>query len=74
MVKVKQRMFNRTLREAYLSQQMRGSRKQKQKRKRICIAILLMQKTRSSIGVKQGSIALNGSSSSAIGQIKKIFR
>jgi len=68
MVKIKQGMFNNTLRDVYLSQQKRSARKQRESRKIIRISSLLQQKTRPSVGVKQGSVALYTANSTAMGK------
>ncbi len=74
MVKVKQGMFNHTLREAYLHQQNRSARQQRKLNQTVRLASLLHEKTRQSIGAKNGTIPLYASGSSAIGQLIKSFR
>lgn len=71
MVKVKQGILNHTLRDAYLSQQTRSTRKQRESRKIVRISSLLHQKTRPSIGAKQGSVPLYTANSSAMGVLKR---
>jgi len=71
MVKIKQGIANRTLREVYLAAQHRSRRKQRDVNKKIRIASLLRQPTRESIGVKKGSISLYAAHSSAIGRLFK---
>ena len=74
MVKVKQGMFNHTLREAYLHQQKRNARKQRKVNQTVRLSSLLHEKTRQSVGAKNGTIPLYASRSSAIGQLIKTFR
>ncbi|MGB6177981.1 ISLre2 family transposase [Carnobacterium sp.] len=74
MVKVKQGMFNHTLREAYLHQQKRSARKQRKVNQTVRLSSLLHEKTRQSVRVKNGTIPLYASRSSAIGQLIKSFR
>lgn len=74
MVKVKQGMFNHTLREAYLHQQKRNARKQRKVNQTVRLSSLLHEKTRQSVGAKNGTIPLYASRSSAIGQLIKSFR
>lgn len=74
MVKVKQGIFNGTLREAYLGHVHRSTRQRRMDKKVIRLSTLLNSKPRPSIGAKQGSIPLNASSSSPIGQLSKAFR
>lgn len=74
MVKVKQGMFNHTLREAYLHQQKRSARKQRKVNQTVRLSSLLHEKTRQSVGAKNGTIPLYASRSSAIGQLIKSFR
>ncbi|GER66264.1 hypothetical protein BpJC7_04030 [Weizmannia acidilactici] len=71
MVKIKQGMLNRTLRNAYLKHQ---TRKQREMKQTVRYAQLLKQPTRPSIGAKQGSISLYMSIQSTIGNLSKIFR
>ena len=74
MVKVKQGIFNDTLREAYIGHIKRSTRQKREDKKVIRLSQILNQKTRPSIGVKHGSIALYAPSSSAIGKLFKTFR
>lgn len=74
MVKVKQGMINKTLRDVYLKSQKRSARKQRKVQKTVRTAQFLREVTRPSIGVKQGSIGLNAAHSSAIGKLLKTFR
>ncbi|MCI3028558.1 ISLre2 family transposase [Desemzia sp. C1] len=74
MVKVKQGMFNQTLREAYLHQQNRSSRQQRQAKRTVRLASLFQERTRPSLGAKMGTISLSASNSSALGQLIKSFR
>ena len=74
MVKVKQGMFNGTLREAYIGHIKRTTRQQRRDKKVIRLSKILNQKTRPSIGAHQGSIALYAPSSSAIGKLFKTLR
>ncbi|WP_035028552.1 ISLre2 family transposase [Carnobacterium mobile] len=74
MVKVKQGMFNHTLREAYLHQQNRSARQQRKLNQTVRLSSLLHEKTRQSVGAKNGIIPLYASRSSAIGQLIKSFR
>jgi len=74
MVKVKQGMFNHTLREAYLHQQNRSTRQQRKLKQTVRLSSLLHEKTRQSVGAKNGTIPLYASRSSAIGQLIKSFR
>lgn len=74
MVKVKQGKLNGTLREAYLKDLRRSARKQREVKKVVRMSTYLHQPTRPSIGVKQGTIALSVSHSSAIGKLAKSFR
>lgn len=74
MVKVKQGIFNDTLREAYIGHIKRTTRQKREDKKVIRLSQILNQKTRPSIGVRHGSIALYAPSSSAIGKLFKTFR
>ena len=74
MVNVKQGMFNHTLREAYLHQQNRSTRNQRKLNQTVRLSSLLHEKTRQSVGVKNGTIPSYASRSSAIGQLIKSFR
>lgn len=73
MVKVKQGILNHTLREAYLHQQNRSTRQQRKLKKTVRLSSLLHEKTRQSIGAKNGTIPLYASHSSAMGQSLKVF-
>ncbi|MBM7678161.1 hypothetical protein JOD18_003230, partial [Gracilibacillus alcaliphilus] len=64
---------NQTLRQAYLANQQRSTRKQRDVKKGIRVAALLRQPTKASIGAKQGRIPLYGAHSSAMGQLVKSF-
>jgi len=74
MVKVKQGMFNGTLRDAYLADLNRSARQLREDKKIISASMILHQKSRPSVGAKQGSIALYAPASSAMGQLFKSFR
>lgn len=74
MIKVKQGIFNGTLREAYISHIKRTTRQQREDKQVIRLSKILNQKSRPSIGAKQGSIALYAPSSSAMGKLFKTFR
>lgn len=74
MVKVKQGMFNGTLRDAYLADLNRSVRQLREDKKIISASKILHQKSRPSVGAKQGSIALYAPASSAMGQLFKSFR
>ncbi|AXI38213.1 hypothetical protein CX649_00245 [Bacillaceae bacterium ZC4] len=74
MVKVKQGIFNKTLRIVYLQHQNRSARKQREVKQTVRTAQLLREKTRPSIGVKQGGISLYTAHSSAIGKLMKSLR
>src|SRR5699024_10600262 len=73
MVKIKQGMENKTLREVYLASQERSHRKQREVKQTIRISQLLRQPTRPSVGAKQGSISLYSAHSSAIGRLFKVI-
>ncbi len=73
MVKVKQGIFNQTLRTAYLEHHQRSNRKQRAVKKAVKIASLLRQRTQPSIGVKQGVIPLYEAHSTAMGKLVKSF-
>jgi hypothetical protein len=74
MVKVKQGIFNGTLRTAYLGHIHRSTRQRRVDKKVIRISTLLNSKPRPSIGAKQGNIPVNAPSSSPMGQLSKAFR
>ncbi|GFR38522.1 hypothetical protein PRECH8_18180 [Insulibacter thermoxylanivorax] len=74
MVKIKQGIFNGTLRAAYLKHMKMSTRKQREVKKVIRMSFYLRQPTRPSIGVKEGSIPVYGPHSSAIGKLAKSFR
>lgn len=74
MVKVKQGIFNDTLRIAYIGHLKRSTRQQRKDKKVIRLSQILNQKARPSVGAKQGSIVLYAPSSSAIGKLLKTFR
>ncbi len=74
MVKIKQGIFNGTLRTAYLKQMKMSARKQREVKKVIRMSSYLRQPTRPSIGAKEGSIPVYGPHSSAIGKLAKSFR
>jgi hypothetical protein len=74
MVKIKQGIFNQTLRKAYLKGQNRSAREQRETKKTIRTSSLLHQKTRQSIGARQGSINLYVAHSTALGKLVKSFR
>ena len=74
MVKVKQGILNHTLRDAYLHQQNRSTRQQRKLKQTIRLSSLLHQKTRPSVGAKDGTMPLYASHSSAMGQLIKSFR
>ncbi|WP_172967585.1 UPF0236 family transposase-like protein, partial [Weizmannia acidilactici] len=71
MVKIKQGILNRTLREAYLKHRTRSARKQRGLKQAIRLSQLLKQPVRPSVGVKRGVVF--GSSSSSMGHLRKIF-
>lgn len=73
MVKVKQGMLNHTLREAYLHQQNRSVRQQRKLKQTVRLSSLLHEKTRQSVGAKNGAIPLYASHSSVMGQLIKTF-
>ena len=74
MVKVKQGMLNGTLRESYLKDLHRTTRKQREVKRVIRMSTYLHEPNRPSIGAKQGSIAVYAAHSSAIGKLVKSFR
>lgn len=74
MVKVKQGILNHTLRDAYLHQQNRSTRQQRKLKQTVRLASLLHQKTRQSVGAKDGTMPLYASHSSAMGKLIKSFR
>lgn len=74
MVKVKQGMLNHTLREAYLHQQNRSTRQQRKRKQLVRLSSILHEKTRQSVGAKEGTIPLYAAHSSAMGQLVKSFR
>src|SRR5690625_2232608 len=74
MVKIKQGMFNQTLRDVYLSSQRRSHRKQRDVRKKVRLSSILRQSTRPSIGVRRASIVVHAAHSSAIGRLYKAIR
>lgn len=71
MVKIKQGIFNGTLREVYLKDQRRTSRKQRELKRTTKKAQNLHQPTRPSIGARQGAIGLYTSHSSPLGKLRK---
>jgi hypothetical protein len=74
MVKIIQGMVNGTLLSVYLKHQERNARKHCEVKRVAKKAEILYQKTRPSIGVKDGHIPLNGPNSSALGQLIKGFQ
>lgn len=74
MVKVKQGMYNQTLRDVYLKNQHRSFGKQREVRKTVKMALILRDRTRPSIGTKNGKISLYGAHSTAMGQLVKSFK
>lgn len=74
MVKVKQGILNHTLRDAYLHQQSRSTRQQRKLKQTVRLSSLLHQKTRQSVGAKDGTMPLYASHSSAMGKLIKSFR
>ena len=74
MVKVKQGKLNGTLRESYLKDLHRSTRKQREVKRVVRMATYLHQPVRPSIGAKQGSFALYAPHSSAVGKLAKSFR
>ncbi|WP_040400024.1 ISLre2 family transposase, partial [Heyndrickxia acidiproducens] len=74
MVKIKQGILNRTLKEAYLKRRTRSARKHRELKQAIRMSQLLKQSVRPSIGVKRGSVSLFTSTSSAVGNLSKILR
>lgn len=73
MVKIKQGMFNGTLREAYLEDLTISVRQQRQSKKIVSVAKILHQKVRPSIGAQRGNISLYAPSSSPMGKLFKSF-
>lgn len=73
MVKIKQGILNGTLREVYLKDQQRSTRKQREVKKTVRMSQILRQPTRPSIGAKQGTIGVHTAHSSAIGKLAKSF-
>ena len=73
MVKVKQGILNGTLRDVYLKDQKRSTRKQREVKKTVRMSKILHQPTRPSIGAKQGRIGVYTAHSSAIGKLAKSF-
>lgn len=71
MVKLLQARANKTLRSMYLNHSALSQYKQKDMKKSVRMSYHLSQKTRPSVGAKQGGIPINGSNSSAIGQLVK---
>lgn len=71
MVKIKQGILNRTLREIYLKDQKRSVRKQREVKK--VVRRSQLQPARASIGAKQGAIGGYTAHSSAIGKLAKSF-
>ena len=74
MVKVKQGIYNGTLRDVYLASQKRSKRKQREVKRTVRMSEYFRQSTQPSIGVKQGSISLYIAHSSALGKLAKNFR
>ena len=74
MVKVKQGILNGTLRAVYLESLRRSARKQREVKQVVRMSTYLHQPMLPSIGIKQGSIAVYGPHSSAIGKLAKSFR
>lgn len=74
MVKVKQGIFNETLRSSYLGHIHRTTRQRRIDKKVIRLSTLLNSKPKPSIGARQGSIPVNAASSSPMGQLSKAFR
>lgn len=74
MVKVKQGMFNKTLRKSYLAAQKTSDRKQREVKRLTNRALnLFKEEKRQSVGVKFGKVALYVANSTATGKIKEIF-
>lgn len=74
MVKVKQGILNRTLRDSYLQGQTRSTRKQREvKRTMRLVSSLLKDQTRRSVGARNGRITLHAPQSLAMGQLVKSF-
>lgn len=74
MVKVKQGIYNGTLRDVYLASQKRSKRKKREVKRTVRMSEYFRQSTQTSIGVKQGSISLYIAHSSALGKLAKSFR
>ena len=74
MVKVKQGIYNGTLRDVYLASQKRSKRKKREVKRTVRMSEYFRQSTQPSIGVKQGSISLYIAHSSALGKLAKSFR
>jgi hypothetical protein len=73
MVKIKQGIINGTLRDVYLKDQKRSTRKQREVKKTVRMSQTLHQPTRPSIGAKKGKIGVYTAHSSAIGKLAKSF-
>jgi len=74
MIKVKQDIWNGTLRDVYLKSQQRSKREQRIVNKMVRMTEFLRQPTRPSIGTKQGSVSLYTAHSTAVGKLMKSFR
>ena len=74
MVKVKQGIYNGTLRDVYLASQKRSKRKQREVKRTVRMSEYFRRSTQPTIGVRQGSISLYVAHSSALGKLAKSFR
>ena len=74
MVKVKQGIENKTLREIYLASQQRSHRKQREVKRAVRMTEYLRQPTKPLTGAKRGFISLYTAHSSAIGRLFKAIR
>lgn len=73
MVKIIQGIMNQTLRKAYLKDRQRSVRKQREARKIVKMSAILHERTRPSVGVRHGSIAVYTCNSSAVGRLRKVI-
>lgn len=75
MVKIKQGIFNGTLREAYLESQKTSGRKQKKVKQLTNRALkVFKEEKKESVGVKFGVVSLHAANSTATGKLKAILR
>ena len=73
MVKVKQGMENKTLREVYLTSQTRSYRKQRKTKQMVRMSSFFKKTEGPSFKVRQGSVSLYAAHSSAVGRLFKTF-